>query len=85
MSYFNDGYTIEVNDLLTISNVKVMVKELFILNSEMHISYIDDQDSGLLIEKANDFIEKNKNYFENIIKLTNTAEGENCCGCENNK
>ena len=60
LTYTNDGYTIDINDLFTINEVKVMVKELFTLNDEMFISYIDDQDNGLLIEKANDFIEKNK-------------------------
>jgi hypothetical protein len=47
----------------------------------MFISYIDDQDNGLLIEKANDFIEKNKNYFNSVVKSIITTNNESDCGC----
>jgi hypothetical protein len=81
LTYTNDGYTIDINDLFTINEVKVMVKELFTLNEEMYISYIDDQDNGLLIEKANDFIENNKNYFNSVTKSLITTNNESDCGC----
>lgn len=81
LTYTNNGYTIDINDLFTLNGVKVMVKELFTLNGEMHISYIDDQDNGLLIEKANDFIENNKNYFNSVVKSLITTNNESDCGC----
>lgn len=81
LTYSNDGYTVDVNDLFTLNNIKVMVKELFILNDEMFISYIDDQGSGLLIEKANTFIQNNKIYFSGVIKNLITTNNESDCGC----
>lgn len=81
LTYTNNGYTIDINDLFTINGTKVMVRELFILNEEMFISYIDDQDNGLLIEKANDFIENNKNYFNSVTKSLITTNTESDCGC----
>ena len=81
LTYTNNNYTIDINDLFTIDGVKVMVRELFTLNEEMYISYIDDQDNGLLIEKANDFIENNKNYFNSVVKSLITANNESDCGC----
>lgn len=81
LKYTNNGYTIDINDLFTINDTKVMVKELFTLNEEMFISYIDDQGNGLLIEKANDFIENNKNYFDSVIKSLITINNESNCGC----
>lgn len=81
LSYSNGGFTIDVNDLFTINNTKLMVKELFTLNNEMFISYVDNQNSGLLIDKANDFIENNKNYFNSVIKTAITNNQSNC-GCE---
>ena len=81
LTYTNNGYTIDINDLFTLNGTKVMVRELFILNEEMYISYLDDQDNGLLIEKANDFIENNKNYFNSVIKNLITTNNESDCGC----
>ncbi len=81
LTYTNNGYTIDINDLFTINGTKLMVRELFILNEEMFISYIDDQDNGLLIEKANDFIENNKNYFNSVTKSLITTNTESDCGC----
>jgi hypothetical protein len=81
LTYTNNGYTIDINDLFTLNGTKVMVRELFTLNGEMYISYIDDQDNGLLIEKANDFIENNKNYFNSVIKNLITTNNESDCGC----
>ena len=81
LTYSNGGYTIDVNDLFTLNGIKVMVKELFTLNDEMYISYIDDQGNGLLIEKANDFIENNKDYFNSVTKSLITINNESNCGC----
>ena len=80
LTYSNNGFTIDVNDLFTINNTHVMVKELFTLNNEMYVSYIDDQNNGLLIDRANDFIENNKTYFNSVIKTTTNHESN--CGCE---
>jgi hypothetical protein len=81
LTYTNNGYTIDINDLFTLNGAKVIVRELFTLNEEMYISYIDDQDNGLLIEKANNFIENNKNYFNSVVKSLITANNESDCGC----
>jgi hypothetical protein len=81
LTYTNNNYTIDINDLFTIDGVKVMVRELFTLNEEMYISYINDQVNDLLIEKANDFIENNKNYFNSVIKSLITTNNESDCGC----
>jgi len=81
LTYTNNNYTIDINDLFTLNDTMVMVKELFTLNDEMYISYIDNQDSGLLIEKANDFIENNKNYFNSVTKSLITTNNESNCGC----
>jgi hypothetical protein len=81
LTYTNDGYTIDINDLFTINGVKVMVRELFTLNDEMYISYINDQVNDLLIEKANDFIKNNKNYFNSVTKSLITTNNESDCGC----
>jgi hypothetical protein len=85
LTYTNNGFTIDVNDLFTLNDAKVIVRELFTLNGEMYISYINDQINDLLIEKANDFIENNKNYFNSVVKSIITTNNEsNCgCGCEN--
>ena len=81
LTYTNNNYTIDINDLFTIDGVKVMVRELFTLNDEMYISYINDQVNDLLIEKANDFIENNKNYFNSVTKSLITTNNESDCGC----
>jgi len=81
LTYTNNNYTIDINDLFTLNDTMVMVKELFTLNDEMYISYIDDQGNGLLIEKANDFIENNKNYFNSVTKSLITTNNESNCGC----
>ena len=81
LTYTNNNYTIDINDLFTLNDTIVMVKELFTLNDEMYISYIDDQGNGLLIEKANDFIENNKDYFNSVTKSLITINNESNCGC----
>jgi hypothetical protein len=81
LTYTNNNYTIDINDLFTIDGVKVMVRELFTLNDEMYISYINDQVNDLLIEKANDFIENNKDYFNSVTKSLITTNNESNCGC----
>jgi len=81
LTYTNNNYTIDINDLFIIDGVKVMVRELFTLNDEMYISYINDQVNDLLIEKANDFIENNKNYFNSVTKSLITTNNESNCGC----
>jgi hypothetical protein len=81
LTYTNNGYTIDINDLFTLNGAKVIVRELFTLNEEMYISYINDQVNDLLIEKANDFIENNKNYFNSVIKSLITTNNESDCGC----
>ena len=81
LTYTNNNYTIDINDLFTLNDTIVMVKELFTLNDEMYISYINDQVNDLLIEKANDFIENNKDYFNGVTKSLITTNNESNCGC----
>lgn len=74
MTKFLKNYSINetqlnVDDLITLSDRKIMIKEIFEFNDFIYISYDDTVGSGLMFDKVNDFYEKYSPFFETKIKI----------------
>lgn len=78
---YTDGTnTVNLGDLLNINGIRLIVKELFMLNGEMYISYEVEKELGLKIELANKFIDEKKEYLSTVI--SNPQVDLTCGSCQ---
>lgn len=78
---YTDGISVvNVGDLFNIDGIKLIVKELFILNEETYISYEVEKELDLKIELANKFIHEKRDYFNTVV--SHPQKDLTCGSCE---
>lgn len=75
MVKLNEYKNIHLNDVYLINESRIIIKDIFILNDKIYVSYNGNE--TLLTELINDFLIKDKMYVENITTINNTCS----CGC----
>ncbi|BEV03817.1 hypothetical protein [Chryseobacterium gambrini] len=79
-TYEKDGITVEVNSLLTTKDSVIDIKQIFILNDVVYISFDTVQDRILMSETAEIFIWKYREYLNTLTKKVFTAQAS--CKCQ---
>lgn len=65
-------------------NLFIIIKEIFIHNGIVYVSYDDNIGGGLMIEKIDKFIIDKQEYLDGIM-VPKYEEKEHRCGCGCNK
>lgn len=81
-TYTSGDHTININDLCEFDNQKLVIKEIFTMNSDddIYISYIMMGIDNLFINPINVFIENKKDFLYNVTQLPKPEHPE--CGCQ---
>lgn len=80
LAYTDGSNTVNLGDLFNINGIRLIVKELFVLNGETYISYEVEKEAGLKIELANKFIDEKREYFSTVV--LNPQTDLTCGSCE---
>lgn len=80
LAYTDGTNTINLGDLFNVNGIRLIVKELFVLNGETYISYEVEKEVGLKIELANKFINEKREYFSTVV--LNPQTDLTCGSCE---
>lgn len=81
LTYTINGETINLNDVIHINEIELYIKEIFLLNNIVYVSYVDNVGTGLIIETAEKLINDKKDFLHNIT--TQSLDNFDCsCGKE---
>ena len=78
--YTKFDQVVNVNDIFTIGDRKIIIKEIFNFNLNVYVSYDDNIGSGLIIEEIGSFVKTNKAFFDSVIHIQ--PENNECCNCK---
>jgi hypothetical protein len=79
--YMHDGIELNLFDLIENGDHKISLKELFVFNNDVYVSYQDNIVMDLTIKTVADFFAEHVSADTVITKQIIENKSEGCCGC----